>query len=61
MISWNFKSRNLSPIGLDIGNYSIKMIQLAVSNNRIAVVAADETRVDLSINRNNEEKRSFVV
>ena len=61
MISWNFKSRNLSPIGLDIGNYSIKMIQLAFSNNRIAVVAADETRIDHSINKNNEERRNFVV
>jgi type IV pilus assembly protein PilM len=61
MISWNFKSRNLSPIGLDIGNYSIKMIQLAVSNNRIAVVAADETRIDHSINKNSEERRNFVV
>ncbi len=61
MISLNLKSRNLSPIGLDIGNYSMKMIQLAVSNNRIAVVAADETRVDPGINRNNEEKKGFVV
>jgi type IV pilus assembly protein PilM len=60
MISWNFKSRDLSPIGLDIGHYSIKMIQLAVNNGRIAVVAAEEARVDANINGDEEKRKSFI-
>jgi type IV pilus assembly protein PilM len=61
MINWNLKSRNPCPIGLDIGLHSIKMIQLAVSEGRIAVVAADETRLDADVDEDREERRRFII
>jgi len=61
MISWKLKSRNVRPIGLDIGHNSIKMIQLAISGGNISVVAADEVRFDPSINDEGEERRNFIV
>ena len=39
---FNFRNRNAGPIGLDLGHNSIKMIQLAWSDDKIRVIAADE-------------------
>ncbi len=61
MISWKWKSKNRQPIGLDIGHNSIKMIQLAINQEHISVIAADKIRVDSSINGNNEERQKFIV
>jgi len=61
MISWSFKTRGLQPIGLDIGHNSIKMIQLVMDGGQMSVLAADETRIESSINGDEQARRSFVV
>lgn len=49
------------PIGLDIGHHSIKIIQLAVDNGRISVVAADKVKFDPSISSEPERRDDFAV
>ena len=61
MICWSLKTRGLRPIGLDIGHNSIKMIQLAINGERISVLAADETRIDSSVNGDEQARRSFAI
>lgn len=61
MISWGFKTRNLRPIGLDIGHNSIKMIQLMINEEQISVLAADEVRIDSGINGDMEARRDYIV
>jgi len=61
MISWGFKTRNLRPIGLDIGHNSIKMIQLMINDEQISVLAADEVRIDSGINGDMEARRDYIV
>jgi len=61
MISLKLKTRSQRPIGLDIGNSSIKMIQLAVNDGHISVLAADKVRIDPGINGDAQERRAFVV
>jgi type IV pilus assembly protein PilM len=39
---FNLRNKNIGPIGLDLGHNSIKMIQLAWSDDKICVVAAEE-------------------
>ena len=60
MISWNFTTRGLQPIGLDIGHNYIKMIQLAINDSQIGVLAADKVRIDPKINGDGEERKQFV-
>ena len=60
MLSWALKSRGLLPIGLDIGNNSIKMIQLLVNGEQLSVIAAQKARIDHSIN-DEQEKNMFIV
>ncbi|MHC4571246.1 MAG: pilus assembly protein PilM [Planctomycetota bacterium] len=55
------KTRGQRPIGLDIGHSSIKMIQLAVNEGHISIIAADKARVDTSINDDGEERRGFII
>jgi len=59
----NFKltTRKQLPIGLDIGNNSIKMIQLAVSGGHISVVAAKKVRIEGDMGDDNESRRKFLV
>ena len=61
MVSWGLKFRTQQPIGLDIGHNSIKMIQLDIDDEQISVIAADETRIDNSINTEEQPRRNFVV
>ena len=61
MFTWGLKTRGLRPIGLDIGHHSIKMIQLAINGDQIAVLAADEACVGASINGDSEERRRSVI
>lgn len=61
MISWNFKKRNVLPIGLDIGHNSVKMIQLAANGGHISVVAADKIRIDPSFDECGSGFRDDVV
>ena len=61
MISWGFKTRDLRPIGLDIGHNSIKMIQLVINGEQIAVLAADEARIESDINCDEQARRDYIV
>jgi len=61
MLSWSLKIRGQQPIGLDIGHNSIKMIQLAIDDEQISVIAADETHIDAGINGDEQSRRSFIV
>ena len=61
MIAWKLKTRNHSPIGLDIGHDSIKMIQLTASGGRIGVLAADKVKIDSGLNNDTEQRRDFVI
>ncbi len=61
MISWGFKTRNLRPIGLDIGHNSIKMIQLVINGEQISVLAADEARIDSNINGDDQARKEYIV
>ncbi|MDD5327771.1 MAG: pilus assembly protein PilM [Phycisphaerae bacterium] len=61
MISWKLKTRNLWPIGLDIGHNSIKMIQMAMDGGHMSIIAADKVRVDGAINGDEEARKNFVV
>jgi len=61
MLNWKFKTQGHRPIGLDIGNNSIKMIQLAVNSGHIKVLAADKVRIDPAVNGDASQRRSFVV
>jgi type IV pilus assembly protein PilM len=58
---WKLKTRDLRPIGLDIGHNSIKMIQLAVNGGQISIIATDKVRVDGDMNGDEEARRSFVI
>lgn len=60
MINWKLKTRSQHPIGLDIGHSSIKMIQLAINNGHISIIAADKARID-SGHDDWQQRRSFVV
>ncbi|MBC8218790.1 MAG: pilus assembly protein PilM [Planctomycetes bacterium] len=61
MISWNFKTRNLQPIGLDIGHNFVKMIQLTVSGGRVSVLAADKVAIDPNTDGDQQAVRQDVV
>ena len=61
MISWGFKTRNLRPIGLDIGHNSIKMIQLVINGEQISVLAADEARIESNINGDEQGRKDYIV
>ena len=60
MISWGLKTRELRPIGLDIGHNSIKMIQLSINGEQITVHAADEARIEPSA-KGDVQTRSKVI
>ncbi|MHC4264431.1 MAG: pilus assembly protein PilM [Planctomycetota bacterium] len=61
MISWGFKARNIRPIGLDIGNSCIRMIQLSVQDRSVKVHAADSVRIGSEIKDDPEQKKNFVL
>ncbi len=60
MISLGFKTRDIRPIGLDIGHHSIKMIQLAVYGEQITVLAAEEARIEPT-NGDEQERNNYIV
>lgn len=61
MISWGLKTRNIRPIGLDIGHNSIKMIQLAIDGEQLSVFAADEARIDSDVNGDQQARKDYIV
>jgi type IV pilus assembly protein PilM len=44
--NWITKGQTILPIGLDIGHSSIKMVQLAVRDNDVRILASDRAPVD---------------
>jgi type IV pilus assembly protein PilM len=60
MISFINKPKGCRPIGIDIGNHSVKMLQLAVNGGHTQVIAASETAVDPSINGDAAGRKEFV-
>jgi len=61
MMNWNFKTRSVQPIGLDIGHSSVKMIQLSVSGGQIRVLAADKMRINANVGEDAHAFRQDVV
>lgn len=61
MVDWGLKKRGLRPIGLDIGHGSIKMIQLLIDDGQMSVLAADETRIEVDPNGDEQARRHAVV
>lgn len=61
MLGFNFINRSIRPIGLDIGHDSIRMTQLDVSDDRIAVHAAEEARIEIDKKEDEQAWRSMVV
>ena len=61
MFKLGLKNRNHSPIGVDIGYSSVKMLQLATDNGAISVAAAARLAVEPSVRSEPEKKRQFVV
>ncbi len=61
MLNLNLKTRNQLPIGLDIGNDSIKMIQLSTDGGQFSVLAEDKVRIDSSVGQEPQSRREFVV
>jgi type IV pilus assembly protein PilM len=61
MLPWSLKIRSQQPIGLDIGHNSVKMIQLSINEGHISVIAADETRIDVGINNDQQTRRDFII
>lgn len=49
------------PIGLDIGNSSVKMIQLAINGEYVRIVAADKVRIDPEVNNDVQVRRNFII
>ena len=56
-----FINKKNGPIGLDISNNSIKMIQLAHSRNGIRVIAADETSFSHNLGDDSYARKNFAV
>jgi type IV pilus assembly protein PilM len=61
MISWNLKTNELRPIGLDIGHDFIKMIQLQINGETVKVIAADKTRIDPEIKDDPKAWKEFII
>ena len=61
MISWKLNNQVYRPIGLDIGHNSIKMLQLAVSDSALRVVAAQKIIIEPEICGDPKKCRTFIV
>ena len=60
MLNWVMKSRGVLPIGLDIGQNSIKMIQLSMNGQQLSVIAAQKARINQDLT-SEQERRNFIV
>ena len=54
-------TKRAGPIGLDISNSSIRMIQLTHNGQGIDIVAADETHFDPAIDDDQQQKKDFTI
>lgn len=57
----DFLKRKVSPIGLDIGHNSIRMIQLEADRNRINVIAAVEMFFTPEANSNDYNRKEYTI
>ena len=60
MKPWNFKTRSVQPIALDIGHDSIKMLQLEIGNGGVRVIAADKVHMPPEAFGDESVRRAFV-
>jgi type IV pilus assembly protein PilM len=61
MINWRFKNQEYRPIGLDIGHHCIKMVQLAVGDSTMKVVAARKMMIEPAVIGDEQKSRNFIV
>jgi type IV pilus assembly protein PilM len=61
MINFAMTTRGQRPIGLDIGNNSIKMLQLAANGGHFTVVAAREIPIDSAASTDEQARKRFAV
>ena len=59
-MGFNFIKSTLRPIGLDIGHDSIRMIQLAIRDDKIVVHAAEEARLEIEKKEDEQAWASMV-
>jgi len=56
------KKKNIRcPIGLDIGDDSIKMIQLGIEDGQMSIIAADREQIEPSVLEDPQQRREFVM
>lgn len=58
--NWITPSHKIQPIGLDIGHRSLKMVQLAMRDGRLRVLAAGRTPLDVDPASSTEEQQRGV-
>ena len=56
-----FLKTKVSPIGVDIGLNSVKMLQLQIKGGKVAVVAADETQINADICEDDKIRTDAIV
>jgi type IV pilus assembly protein PilM len=59
--NWITANHRIQPIGLDIGHSSVKMVQLAVRDGRVKVLAARRAPVDVGLPGDSPERGQAVV
>ncbi len=60
MIKQLLKRNKKLPIGLDIGNHSIKMVQLGENKNKLQVLSAEERLIPHDLKDETEKKKQFI-
>jgi len=61
MISWDFKTRTIGPIGLDIDDNSIRMIQLQICGDQLSVYAVNKERIEPDTNEDEQTRNDFII
>ncbi len=61
MISWDFKTRSIGPIGLDIDSNSIRMIRLQICGDQLSVYAVDKERIEPDANEDELTRNNYII
>jgi type IV pilus assembly protein PilM len=61
MSNWITRNQKVLPIGVDIGHHSVKMVQLAQSDDNLKVLAVERASVPGSVAADGQERRRWVV
>jgi len=59
--NWITANHRIQPIGLDIGHSSVKMVQLAVRDDRVKVLAARRAPIDVTLPAEAPERAQAIV